>query len=184
MKFPTKTSATLTLAISVLSNSTVVAGEHISPEIERPIGTTALCVGRNSNGYTWENGDWVRTGYKPSKYIIKKVSVESNQKTTLPLNTCPGKIASMDDFHVDDIYMLNRCYVVSNLGQEPLWREVCLESYEGGKLTSVNCTYNSNIAFRPNGRFITYSSSYDLREPSEAQQKDSMFVEHGECSDI
>jgi hypothetical protein len=174
----------LLLAFIALGQQTTIAGERIYPEMERPVGTTALCIGRNSNGYTWENGDWARTGYKPSKYTIKKVSVETKQNTVRPLNTCPSKLADDDDFQVDDFYMLSRCYVVSELGQEALWREVCIESYDGGKLTSVNCTETSNISFRPNGRFIAYSSSYDLRESSETNQKDSIYVEHGECSDI
>tara|TARA_R110002153_G_scaffold136472_1_gene286421 strand:- start:96 stop:644 length:549 start_codon:yes stop_codon:yes gene_type:complete len=172
------------LAILFVMASNANAGERIYPSIERPIGTTALCMGENANGYNWENGKWVRAGFKPSKYTIKKVSIETKGSLTPPYNTCSSIFQETDFTGSDGEYTLYRCYIISEFGKEPEWREECNEYYHDNKLSSVTCDNFANIAFRPNGQFIRKSPYYDVRTQSETTEKSSMFIEHGECSDI
>ena len=172
------------LVILFVIASNANAGERIYPSIERPIGATALCMGEDANGYNWENGKWVRTWFKPSRYTIKKVSIETEPSLTPPYNTC-SSIAEETDFDLSDGgYTLYRCYIISEFGKEPEWREVCNEYYQDNKLFSVSCDSFGDIAFRPNGQFIKKSSAYDIRTQSETKEKASMFIEHGKCSDI
>ncbi|NRP47546.1 hypothetical protein XMD543_001596 [Marinobacterium sp. xm-d-543] len=166
-----------------LVNYKVVAGERIHPEIEIPIGTTTMCVGRDSNGFTWRNGDWVRAGFFPSKYILKKMPQEYDDSISFSQNPCMARDTIYDDSKSGDAtYSLHRCYLVTSFSLEAQWPEICTETYLKGELYSVTCKNRSKIGFRPNGRFIRYSIFYDVRESSEAQEKDSINVEHGECS--
>lgn len=175
--------------IRIVAISTVVisanssASDRISPSFERKLGSVSLCVGRDANGYNWVGDDWKRTGFKASKYIIRKVPSETDSDSTFPINTCPGDMQEKADHVYEDNVSLHRCYVVAEPGKDPMWRETCSEYYVGGKLHSVSCDLTA-ISFRPNGRFLRYSEARDIREASEVDSKDSVFVEHGECSDI
>ena len=80
-----------------------------------------------------------------------------------------------------EIVHLYRCYIISEFGEEPKWREACSEQYQDNKLDKVSCENIADIAFRPNGQFIKKSSAYDVSTHS---GKASMFIEHGKCSDI
>ena len=53
-----------------------------------------------------------------------------------------------------EIVHLYRCYIISEFGEEPKWREACSEQYQDNKLDKVSCENIADIAFRPNGQFI------------------------------
>ena len=175
----------MALAILFVIASNANAGERIYPSIERPIGATALCMGESANGYNWENGKWVRAGFKPHKYTIKKVSsIETDRSLTSPVNTCSSITEETDFARSDGGYSLYRCYIISEFGEEPEWREVCNEFYQDNRLYSVTCDDFADITFRPNGQFIKKSYARDIRTQSETTEKNSIFIEHGKCSDI
>ncbi|MFT5098679.1 MAG: hypothetical protein ACI9HY_000788 [Planctomycetaceae bacterium] len=50
---------------------------------------TALCIEDQSTGFSWENGHWVQTNFKPEKFLIQR------------LENKPQKLSEFDIYDVD-----------------------------------------------------------------------------------
>jgi len=167
----------LIFCVFAISNNAAFAEKSTPEWIERSVGATSLCLGIDANGYNWKNGNWVRTGFAPHKYLVKKVPIPAELTGIVDglVNTCQPK----DNF--PDYGILQRCYVVYRLGEKPFQQNMCIERYSGDKLAAISCE-DGNFSFRPNGAFIKKTKAADL--DSDDDYKDSMFIEHGKCSDI
>lgn len=111
----------------------------------------------------------------PHKYIIKKIPIPADLTSLVDgvSNTC------WPEEDKPDWGMLKRCYTVYRLGEKPLKQSMCYEFYTG--VVGISCE-SEGFYFRPGGSFIKKTIAADL--DSHDDYKDSMYIEHGKCSDI
>lgn len=164
------------VCVFAIPNNAAFAEKSTPEWIERSVGATSLCIGRDANGYNWRNGEWVRAGFVPQKYIIKKVPIPADLTGLVDgvVNLCLPE----DGF--PDVGLLKRCYRVYRLGEKPFRQSMCYEHYMDDKL-AISCELDG-FYFRPSGSFIKKTTAADL--DSHDDYKDSMYIEHGKCSDI
>jgi hypothetical protein len=178
----------LFLTIGLLATSTSLnAGERITFPTERPIGTTALCIGAQSTGFNWVNSEWVSTNYRPDQIIVKKAQIDNPNGEKRPYNRCKGKLNQVSDTeNFTGGYTLNRCYEIYKVGDSPIFKLACRESYDNDQaFESVECEgVFHDIALNANGEYVRRSSHLNVSEPMEGNVRDSMFIEVGLCSDI
>jgi len=144
---------------------------------------TSLCVGENSTGFNWIEGKWVRTNFKPEKYLLQKINYEKEMLSP-NFNDQPllCNKPSLQTYSSSGWAFVKACYVFRPFGT-PLSMltdaKQCLETFRNGSLDNINC--EGIGLFKPNGLFVKLPSyiSMDLRSST---SKDSMALEVGICS--
>jgi hypothetical protein len=144
-----------------------------------------LCVGDDSTGFYWENGKWVRTGFKTENTLVKKYDISKNARAAT-LCYGDGKITGEGEHRFS-----RGCYNYSKVGRKPYSGnfQLCQERWRykngGYSLRSVHCDSRQNdMAFAPEGWFhLSHLHSQTSGKPDD-DTKDSLSISVGKCSVI
>ena len=171
-----------------ISDYTTTPSIPHNPDYESvPDGKSYLCITRENIGFNWRSNKWVKTNFKNTKYIVKKVP-KSHEACDLKNET---------DYEVGDdpkkVMVLKRCYTYKNFDSKTELGSItntspCYESYDKGKRAprQIQCTSHwfHSFAFVPNGEFMLQSSSPTAAETPKGDEKDSHVMSVGTCSEF
>jgi hypothetical protein len=154
-------------------------------EILKP-GDTFICIGRESIGFDWVDGEWRKKNFKVDKWLIRK---EESDSAACNLRDEEDKKYSFNNY---ESWNLRRCFSYKKFGSKQelgsfINTGVCHESYStksqaGPQVQCTNFIFLS-LAFMPNGAFMIQTANPSI--PAEAQmQVDSKFYEVGTCSSM
>jgi hypothetical protein len=170
---------------------------------------SSLCIVEESTGFSWESGAWVRSSYAPRRFVVRKYPIDYVASRKIAGYKFGGCSADEREpaapFESDASYFSTQgCYSVKLFGSSPdeeiatLCSEFWAKANTGGwAVSSIHCSLSTRFTFRPDGPFINQSLIADLASPSELIErarrlgkvgppipKDSIYVEHGSCSQV
>lgn len=144
-----------------------------------------VCAEKESVGFNWRDGQWVKTNFKGEAYSVRKVDrslyKDSNAKKSNQTMFCDAEKEAKAGQRLDGgIEMKYSCYSITELGSKPwlLSYGMCLETYKHGSLESVTCSDLRNFAFSVDGQFIKAPGSLNV---GNVPTKDSMALSVGTC---
>lgn len=144
-----------------------------------------VCEEEQSTGFSWKDGEWVRTKFSPKKFTITKV--ERNESHKL----CDTEKLKQRDIYESSKYT-NSCYEIKGFGREASWLNVinCLEAWnkvdDGFVLSGVSCNpvFRPKIEFKPKGYFYSLYLIGGLSSMSKNDQRNSLAIAIGQCSTL
>lgn len=143
-----------------------------------PIEYSLLCEGEQATGFNWVNGQWVKTNYKPDRYLIIQSLENECYFGVRPDRTLKGESI---------LFSREVCLNIREVGKEfrPKQSEKCTEFYveaDGKWRRQFSCDgfiHNIEGNFEGSFRRIAGSNLHD-----DVPKKDSMVLEVGRCSRI
>lgn len=151
------------------------------------LAQSLLCLEEKATGFNWRNGEWVQVEFLLDKYVISKKN-EGHPS----YGACAERIIANDgSFDLaplgTDYTARYGCYEVKKLGEEALFLNDCVETFNraGDKLLAVTCDGETSYRAIVDGEFFhkrTYAGGSLLWRGM--SQKDSLVMSIGKCSSI
>ena len=140
-----------------------------------------LCKIKQSIGFDWKNGAYIKQNFTEYDYVIKKLT--NSEKESTP--NCLSLLSKEDDELVTNsvkLNFVNRCYRINRIGAEP-HAGICTEFYKNQILETISCDDDS-YKFHPSGIILISPSNASKDISKDANYKDSFAISHGLCSPI
>ena len=164
-------------------SETFSSGENFFDDFEIEMGEKIECKIEKNEGFNWENGKYVSTGFKTGSYLFEKVEHRKTLKGGSNL-LCNAEISRKKDAVYDAFTNLNRCYLVKYEGKasHPFIDqvEVCEEIYVNKNLESVQCNKGEYV-FHPEQMILVSPTSASKNPRKFEKYKDSFVIKHGSC---
>jgi hypothetical protein len=161
-------------------------------------GTIVMCEGKESTGFNWDKGKYIKVNFKVGKELYKKVEPDRYCLGWKRL-TAEEKLGFIkpNSTYMDFSLLFNPfgirkgCYNVYPFGEEPgPTSTVCTERYEkkDDKTWEAQISCDSGVSLKgdtslsPNGLFHRFKTHSNLSQTDKT--KFSLFIEWGKCATL
>jgi hypothetical protein len=162
-----------------------------------------MCEGKESTGFNWGKGKYVRGNFKVGKELYKKVepdrgclgwkrlTTEEKLGSIRPERTFSPYSIGFGGLYFNQSGTRKSCYTVYPFGEEPeLTSTVCTERYykQDDKTWETQISCDGNIFLKgdtflsPNGLFHRFNTRPNLSQTAET--KYTLFIEWGKCATL